>query len=90
MTTSTQHDTWSIERRYPVSPARVFAAWADPDVKRRWFVGPDSLANENLTSDLRIGGRETTSGTTPDGNTFAYDARTATSCTTSGSSRPTT
>jgi dihydrofolate reductase len=33
------HDTFVIERTYPASPARVFAAWADPAVKSRWFVG---------------------------------------------------
>ncbi len=27
---STEHTTFVIERSYPASPARVFAAWADP------------------------------------------------------------
>jgi uncharacterized protein YndB with AHSA1/START domain len=34
------HGTFAIERTYPVPPARVFAAWADPDTKALWFVGP--------------------------------------------------
>jgi hypothetical protein len=28
------HATFSLERTYPVAPAQVFAAWADPEIKR--------------------------------------------------------
>jgi hypothetical protein len=38
---STQHATFVIERDYAAAPARVFAAWAEPKAKARWFVGPD-------------------------------------------------
>ena len=31
------HATFALERSYPVPPARVFAAWADPAAKARWF-----------------------------------------------------
>ena len=31
------HATFALERTYPSSPAQVFAAWADPAVKARWF-----------------------------------------------------
>ena len=34
---STEHSTFVVERTYPASPARVFAAWADPAAKARWF-----------------------------------------------------
>lgn len=33
------HATFALERRYNATPARVFAAWADPATKARWFVG---------------------------------------------------
>jgi uncharacterized protein YndB with AHSA1/START domain len=33
------HSTFTLERTYGASPARVFAAWADPAAKRRWFGG---------------------------------------------------
>src|ERR1035438_7768551 len=49
------HATFSLERSYPVSAARVFAAWADPAAKARWFApGPDS----GHQLDFRVGGRE--------------------------------
>jgi uncharacterized protein YndB with AHSA1/START domain len=52
------HRTFSIERTYPVSPARVFAAFADPVVKRRWFVDGEGWDIDEYTSDFRIGGHE--------------------------------
>jgi uncharacterized protein YndB with AHSA1/START domain len=39
---SVTHATFVIERTYEATPARVFAAWADPKAKARWFVGPDA------------------------------------------------
>jgi uncharacterized protein YndB with AHSA1/START domain len=48
------HATFTLERMYPVPPARVFSAWADPESKRRWFAGPDS----GHQLDFRVGGHE--------------------------------
>jgi uncharacterized protein YndB with AHSA1/START domain len=36
---SVVHSTFTIERTYNRPPARVFAAWADPSLKSRWFGG---------------------------------------------------
>jgi uncharacterized protein YndB with AHSA1/START domain len=55
---STEHATFVIERSYPAAPARVFAAWAEPAVKLRWFNGPSEWHDEGYTLDFRIGGRE--------------------------------
>jgi len=55
---STQHTTFVIERRYAAQPARVFAAWADPAAKARWFNGPSTWQNEGYVLDFRVGGRE--------------------------------
>ncbi len=52
---SATHSTFVIERNYPASPARVFAAWADLNAKRRWF-GPRGEHDHEL--DFREGGRE--------------------------------
>lgn len=37
---STVHDTFTIERHYDATPARVFKAFADPTAKALWFAGP--------------------------------------------------
>jgi len=48
------HATFTLQPTYQAAPARVFAAWADPAAKARWFAGPQ--AEHEL--DFRIGGRE--------------------------------
>jgi len=52
------HNTFVIERSYPKSPERVFAAFADPDKKRRWFADGDSPYTQEFTMDFRVGGGE--------------------------------
>jgi uncharacterized protein YndB with AHSA1/START domain len=54
------HGTFVIEREYPASPARVFAAFADPATKRRWFVAGKGTEIDEFTMDFRVGGREST------------------------------
>ncbi len=73
---SVVHGSFSIERTYPATPQRVFAAWASQPEKDRWFgEGDDFLAStERYTLDFRVGGRERLAGTLPDGRTFSYDA----------------
>ena len=52
------HSTFVIERSYPVAPKRVFAAFADPAQKRRWFVEGDHGEVESYELDFRVGGKE--------------------------------
>jgi len=53
------HATFSLERSYLAPPAKVFAAWADPAAKARWFTpGPGS----GHQLDFRVGGREVAAG----------------------------
>ena len=59
MDRSVTHATFSLERSYPAPPARVFAAWADPAAKARWFT-PEPGSGHEL--DFRIGGREVATG----------------------------
>ncbi len=55
---SVTHATFVIERNYPVSPDRVFAAFCDPSKKRRWFSGEKDFEPNNFEMDFRVGGRE--------------------------------
>ena len=54
---STHHATFVIERDYAAPPAKVFAAWAQPKAKARWFVGPDEWEKSDHKLDFRVGGR---------------------------------
>ncbi len=49
------HATFVLEREYPVALDRVWAAFADPEVKRRWF-GSDGFVDVERTEDFRVGG----------------------------------
>src|SRR6266545_1222189 len=71
---SVTHATFVIERTYDASPARVFAAWADPAAKARWFAGPDDWESSGYELDFRVGGRERAAGGPPGGPVHTYNA----------------
>ena len=52
------HSTFSIERTYPQSPARVFSAFADQATVRRWRVESEGCEVLEFTFDFRVGGTE--------------------------------
>jgi len=56
------HDTFVIERTYPASPARVFAAFASKEAKDTWGDTGDIASAVPATGpaefDFRVGGRE--------------------------------
>jgi uncharacterized protein YndB with AHSA1/START domain len=56
---TTIHDTFVLERHYPLPASEVFAALADPDLKRRWFAEGDHPA-ESFEMDFQVGGAERT------------------------------
>src|SRR5262245_31606162 len=55
---SVVHSTFSIERSYPVPPARVFAAFSNQATKRRWFAEGEGWEVHEFSLDFRVGGSE--------------------------------
>ena len=51
------HATFVVERVYAASPARVFAAFADPEKKRKWFKPPEDWSCDQ-GFDFRVGGED--------------------------------
>lgn len=56
------HATFVIERTYPHPVATVWSAFADADVKARWF-GPDEIEDRRVAEDFRVGGVAINDGT---------------------------
>jgi uncharacterized protein YndB with AHSA1/START domain len=70
---ATDHATFEIVRTYEAAPARVFAAWADPQAKASWF-GPSTAAGEGYTLDFAVDGSEHLTVAMAE-DTYTYDAR---------------
>jgi uncharacterized protein YndB with AHSA1/START domain len=71
------HDTFVIERTYPASTSRVFAAFASREAKDAWGDTGNIAEAEPATGpaefDFRVGGHERF-GTANQGVTYTYDA----------------
>jgi uncharacterized protein YndB with AHSA1/START domain len=67
---SVLHATFNLERVYRVPPGRVFAAWADPQAKSRWFAGPGT----EHELDFRVGGREACRGSHEGGPPLTFES----------------
>jgi uncharacterized protein YndB with AHSA1/START domain len=75
MSRTVVHDTFVIERHYAAAPQRVYRAFADPEIKKLWWTDDEIELNAEHVIDFRVGGRETMSGSTPDGTTlFTFDS----------------
>jgi uncharacterized protein YndB with AHSA1/START domain len=56
---SVVHDSFVIERTYPTTPERVFAAWETIEAKSHWFGNDDEIDKVGEhTLDFRAGGGE--------------------------------
>jgi uncharacterized protein YndB with AHSA1/START domain len=56
-----QHD-FTIERRFTQTPSQTYQAFADPDLRRRWFRVPDDWTDTEWSLDFRVGGGELNAG----------------------------
>jgi len=72
---SVQHATFEIERCYDAAPARVFAAWAHAEQKRRWFACDESWPVRDHSFDFRPGGHERLSTGPAGGAVHFFDAQ---------------
>lgn len=63
---NTTHATFVIERNLAHPPAKVFAAYADLEKKKKWFGGPPDWEGKH-TMDFRVGGKEISAGGPPGG-----------------------
>jgi uncharacterized protein YndB with AHSA1/START domain len=52
------HSTFVIDRTYVAPPEKVFAAFADERIKRRWFAEGIGTQVDEFSTDFRIGGGE--------------------------------
>jgi uncharacterized protein YndB with AHSA1/START domain len=72
---SVRHASFTLERTYPANPARVFAAFADLEAKRKWFAGPPEWGPGKHEMDFRVGGEEISVGGPPGETVHTYRAR---------------
>jgi uncharacterized protein YndB with AHSA1/START domain len=56
MATVTAKPSLTIKRRFKAPPAKVFAAWSDPEKMKHWM-GPGDVQKVVAECDLRVGGR---------------------------------
>jgi uncharacterized protein YndB with AHSA1/START domain len=68
---TTIHSTFVLERSHPIAPERVFAAFADPAKKRRWFLGGERARVQHYDLDFRVGGVENATILLPEGTPVA-------------------
>jgi uncharacterized protein YndB with AHSA1/START domain len=59
----------TIKRRLKAPPAKVFAAWTDPEKMKQWM-GPGAMTGQLTECDARIGGRYRWVMKSPDGELF--------------------
>lgn len=72
------YGTFTLERTWATTPARVFEAWADIEIKAMWFPGVDEETLHLVRRDLdfRRGGVEVLEGRfRATGMTALYEAR---------------
>lgn len=68
-TTATAEHTLVLDRTFDAEPERVFRAWTDPEILKKWFA-PKPFTTPSADIDLRPGGQSTIVMRDPDGNDY--------------------
>jgi uncharacterized protein YndB with AHSA1/START domain len=55
-----QHGTATLEKGLSAPPARVFAAWADPEQRKVWGSPSDEIDMRIDAADFAVGGEDVT------------------------------
>jgi uncharacterized protein YndB with AHSA1/START domain len=55
------HGSFTVKRNYPHAVGKVFRAWSDPAIKRKWYGGPDQDDSRRVF-EFKPGGRENNFG----------------------------
>ena len=71
---SVAHGVFTVERTYDATPARVFAAWADPQIKGKWYGDPNKESVADVF-EFKVGGQELRTGEVEPGQTYRLDSR---------------
>jgi uncharacterized protein YndB with AHSA1/START domain len=56
------HDTFTLERRYPSAPAKVYRHFSEPEYRKRWFGSTEDWSHPSHSLDFRAGGQELEQG----------------------------
>lgn len=61
-TRSITHGSFTLERRWKTTPARLYKALSDEATKQKWFSPPETWSKDEHHLDFRVGGIETSVG----------------------------
>ena len=56
--TTLYHSSFTVERHYPASPAKVFACFSNEAKLRRWLVEGEGWSVDRFTHDFTVGGKD--------------------------------
>lgn len=73
--TTLVHNTFRLEREYPVPPATVFRHFADETLKQKWFGTDEGWTSLGHGMDFRVGGVEYDEGRWANGTTSRFESR---------------
>lgn len=70
---SIAYGSFTIERIYPVKTQKVFKAYSDAAIKRRWFAEGEGWDIETYELDFRVGGAESSRFRFRGGDLITFD-----------------